>query len=661
MPSQQDIQQLVGLCRGRRFDEASALADRFTRKWPQHPIGWQALATCAQARGDLKEAIRGYRKALEIEPTNADSHNNLGLLLAEREAFDEAVKSYRRAIRLRPGFVYAHYNMGLALEALGRLEEAADCHRSALELQPDFAEASNHLGNVLRGLGHQAESEQCYRRVLELQPQYAEVHGNLGNLLAERGAFAEAETCMRRAVELRPDYAEGLANLGNLLRNLGRLTESERALRRALDLHPGDAGMQANLAATLLELGQGERAVDLHRQVLERQPRSIEAHENLGNALADMGQPDSAATAYRDALSLEPTHARAWYHLSLVKRFGRDDSELASIEQLLASEDLDPQDRIYLEYAAGKAWADIGDEPEQAFAHYSAGARLRRQSRGYDVAADEEWLHSIARAFPRDRLESSAGTGHSSARPVFIVGMPRSGTTLVEQMMASHPSVHGAGERPDLGGLIELLNRGKGIPYPGWVEGMAAEELERLGREYCHTVSDPVADANRVTDKMPGNFAHVGLLRLALPNARVIHVQRDPADTCVSCFTYLFSGRQEFTYDLRDLGRYYRAYHELMRHWREVVPGDFLMEVQYEALVEDPNTWIDRMLQHCGLEWDDACLQFHRAERTVRTASADQVRQPLYRSAIGRWKQYRAHLGPLFEALGPLAPDDCRR
>ncbi|MDZ7830073.1 MAG: sulfotransferase [Halofilum sp. (in: g-proteobacteria)] len=235
--------------------------------------------------------------------------------------------------------------------------------------------------------------------------------------------------------------------------------------------------------------------------------------------------------------------------------------------------------------------------------------------------------------------------------------MPRSGTTLVEQMLASHPRVHGAGERPDLRALIERADRDHDAPFPQWVAALAPGETASLGRAYCRMVVDPHG-ADRVTDKMPANFAYAGLIRLALPNARIIHVRRDPADTCVSCFTYLFSGRQGFTYDLRDLGRYYRAYDALMAHWRDVLPGDFLLEVPYEELVDEPARWIEWMLSHCGLEWDDACLQFHRSERAVRTASAEQVRQPVYRSAIGRWRTYREHLSPLFEALGPLAPPE---
>lgn len=660
-PSPQGVQDLVGLCRAQRFAEATPLAREFTRKWPRHAVGWHALAACMQAAGDVNEAVRAHRQALSIEPDNADGHNNLGLLLADNGMPEEAARSYRRAIRIRPRFLFAHYNLGLALEAAGRLEDAADSHRRAIEIDPRFAEARNHLGNVLQELGRPAEAEACYRRVLELQPDYAEVYSNLGNVLAERKFEAEAESCHRHAIQLRPDFAEAHANLGNLLRDMGRIAESEQALRHALELRPDDPGMQSNLAATLMQLGREAEALGLYRQVAESRPDSAEAREDLGNALADAGDLESAVQAYRDALSLNPGAARAYFHLSLVKRFERDDPDLAVIEQMLSREDLPPQERIYLEYAAGKAWADLGDEPARAFEHYRVGARHKRERLDYEVERDEAWFELLARTFTTELFQSLAGAGHRSEAPIFIVGMPRSGTSLVEQMLASHPKVHGAGERPDLRAMIEAVSQTRKRVFPEWMSDLSREECGQLGREYCRTVVEPFGDAERVTDKMPANFPCLGFIRAILPDARVIHVRRSPADTCLSCFTYLFAGWQAFTYDLEDLGRYYRAYDALMAHWREVLPDDFLLEVQYEELVDDPETWVARMLEHCGLEWDDACLRFHRSDRAVRTASAQQVRQPLYRRAIGRWEIYRDQLGPLFDALGPLAPREGQR
>jgi len=634
------------------------LAREFTRKWPKHAVGWHALAACAQATGDVDAAIRAHRKALAIEPENAEGHNNLGLLLAENGNPEEAVKSYRRAIRLRPGFALAHYNVGLAFEALERWQEAADSHGRALEIEPRFVEACNHLGNVLRMLDQPASAERCYRRVLELQPDYAEVYSNLGNVLAEQDDLRAAESFHRRAIELRPDFVEACANLGYVLRKIGRLTESERILRDALDRRAEDPGMLSNLALTLTELGRVDEAAELYRRVVELRPEDAEAFDNLGNVLADMGRVEEAAAQYRHALAIRPELARTWFHLSLVKRFERDDADRDAIESALARDDLSDHERTYLEYAAGKAWADLGEEPDRAFTHYANGARLKRASLDYEVERDEAMFAATARMFSAERLDSLAGIGHESSAPVFIVGMPRSGSTLVEQILSSHPRVHGAGERSDLNLLVEETGRRHERVFPEWVADLDADGFRQLGQEYCRTMVDPLEDAFRVTDKMLSNFLYAGLIRVMLPHARVIHVRRNPVDTCLSCFTYLFAGQHAVTYDLEELGRYYRAYDALMEHWRHVLPAEFLLEVQYEDLVDDAQTWIARMLDHCGLEWDDACLEFHSSKRAVRTASSQQVRQPLYRRAIGRWRAYGDHLQPLLESLGPLVPPD---
>jgi len=655
-PAPQAVNQLVGLCRAQQFSRAAPLARDFTRKWPGHPVGWNALAMCMQAMGKLDEAIRAYRKALEIEPDNADGHNNLGLLLVENGMPEEAIRSYRRAVRIRPGFGFAHYNLGLAFEALEQWSEAADCHRRALEIDPRFAEARNHLGNVLHRMGHMDEAAACYRQVLEQQPDYAEVYSNLGNVLVDQGDFAGAESCYRHAIELRGDYVEARANLGHLLRKTGRLVESESMLRQALELRPDDPGMLSNLALTLTDLGQVGQAADLYRRVIEQRPDDAEAYDNLGNALADLGNTEAAIEQYRRALRIRPGLAQTRFHLSLVKRFEREDPDRDAIEAELAREDLADRDRIYLEYAAGKAWADVGDQPDRAFMHYARGAQLKRASLDYDIEQDEAMFAETARVFTQERLAAFSGAGHGSGAPVFIVGMPRSGSTLVEQILSSHPRVHGAGERSDLNVLVESVGRRRRKVFPEWVPDLEPDDCRRLGEEYCRTMFSHVGDADRVTDKMLSNFVHAGLIRILLPNARIIHVRREPADTCLSCFTYLFAGRHAITYDLKELGRYYRAYDSLMAHWRSVLPANFLLEVQYEQLVADPEPCVARMLEHCGLEWDDACLAFHRSNRAVRTASSQQVRQPLYRRAVGRWEAYRDHLEPLFEALGPLAP-----
>jgi len=283
---------------------------------------------------------------------------------------------------------------------------------------------------------------------------------------------------------------------------------------------------------------------------------------------------------------------------------------------------------------------DVGDA-DQAFARLNAGNRRVRGSLVYDVEADVSCFKAIADAFTSDVMNLFAGAGDTSEHPVFVVGMPRSGTTLVEQILASHPDVHGAGEL----NLLSEVSGGALFPTLG-------RELPAWGRAYAERLAALAPGKRRVVDKMPSNFQFLGLIQLMLPNARIIHCRRDPIDTCLSCYSRKFADRQDFSYDLRDLGRYYRAYEDLMDHWRRLLPHDRLLEVRYEDLVNDLRTEAERLVAFCGLEWNEACLDFHRTDRPVQTASVNQVRQPIYRSSVSRWKQYARHLEPLLGALG---------
>jgi hypothetical protein len=324
------------------------------------------------------------------------------------------------------------------------------------------------------------------------------------------------------------------------------------------------------------------------------------------------------------------------------------------MEALLASPGgVSTETRIEVHFALGKAFADAG-QFEPSFRHLRLGNALKRVNIAYDEAGTLGIMKRLQDAFSGELLDRRHGFGDPSSTPVFVVGMPRSGTTLIEQILASHPKVFGAGERHEFH-RIAVARGGAGIAsaaLPEQLSLLADDGLRRLGAEYAAAIGALAPNASRVVDKMPGNFLHVGLIALALPNARIIHVSRDPVDTCVSCFATLFSGEQPYAYNLAELGRYYRAYDALMRHWRDVVPSGVMLEVRYEDIVDDLESQARAMIAHCGLEWDAACLEFHRTKRSVRTASKAQVRQPLYRSAVGRAKAYGPMLAPLLQALG---------
>jgi len=657
-PSQADVEALIGAYRAGRLDEAIAGARRFTQRWPGQAIGWNVLAASQQAAARPDEAVTAYERALELEPDNADAWNNLGLMLAQLGRAQEAAERHARALEVRPQFPKAQYNRGLALAQLGEHEAAEAAFRRVLEERPDFVEAYNELGNLHRAQGDLEAAESAYRRLLDKQPARADVRNNLGHALREQRRFDEAIATFRTALAQQPSSAPLYSGLGLALAEAGYPAEAEDAYQQALAIDPDDRGARLNYARALRDLCRLDEADAAYRAQLERDPDDLEALTGRANLLADRGQSAEAERLYGQALVIEPNNARLHFYRAMVRRFAAVDDELAALEACAREHDDGGEAGAFLRYALAKAYADIGCDPATVFAEYARGAQCRRAAIDYDIAADEAWLRAIAHALGAQQIAALRGDPANGAVPVFIVGMPRSGTTLVEQILASHPRVHAGGERGDVERIVAAQSHAAGCGFPDWVEGIDHATVAALGARYREAVVEPAQGVDRVTDKMPGNFKYLGVIAAMLPEARIVHLQRDAADTCLSCFCQLFAGRQAFTYDLTELGRYYRAYAELMRHWREVLPAGVMLEVRYEDLVGEPEATARAIVAHAGLEWDPQCLAFHERAGSVETASAEQVRQPLYRHAIGRWRPYREQLQPLFEALGPLAPAD---
>ncbi len=521
---------------------------------------------------------------------------------------------YREVLAADPGNFDSLRLLGLIAAQTGRNVEAADLIGRAVAVNASVAETHNHLGVVLQRLSRPQDAADAYERAVALNPALAEAHNNLGAARRELGRLNAAVEAYGRAIALKSDYAEAHNNLGVALRELGRTEEAARAFERAVAHHPGYA----------------------------------KALVNLGVAQQELGRDAAALQALDAALALDPSSAVAWHARSDLKRFSAGDPDIASMETLLASSSAD-EVRIPLAFALGKAWLDAGDV-DRAFDRLDTGNAWKRATFDYDTRDDVALFGRIAAAFPDDTSRASGGC--ASDLPVFVVGMPRSGTTLVEQILASHPDVRGGGELGVLEGVIVDALGADG--YPERASALSPADLEALGQRYVGCVEQLADGRKRVVDKMPSNFRYAGLIHRVLPNARIIHCRRDPADTAVSCYTKLFTGRQPFAYDLAELGRYYRARDRLMAHWRAVLPANRFLEVRYEDVVENLDAAARRLVAFCELDWDAACLDFHTTSRAVRTASAAQVRRPIYTASIGRWKAYTHRLKPL---LGALASD----
>jgi tetratricopeptide (TPR) repeat protein len=576
---------------------------------------------------------------------------------------------YRQVLAAEPSNAHAHYLHGAACQALGRLEDAAASLRTALRLRPGFAEVHNHLGVTLARQGRPVEAEAAFREAVRLRPIYAEARSNLGNALVALGRLPEARTCFDEALRLRPNYAEAHSNRANTLAEQGELEDAAAGYREALRLNPRYVPARLGLGTVLQRQGRLDEAVALFREALQLLP-SAEAHDRLGAALVACGDLSDAVAHYREALRLQPAYAPAYYSLSELVRQGQyalSVEEKDRIRNLLTAPALSANDRVLLHFALAYALEKEGAD-EEAFQHYQEGNELRRQylrqrGQGFEAERRRSFIDRIIATFSRDFF-ARAGVGSvapstsglDTELPIFVVGMPRSGTTLVEQILASHTEVFGAGEVLDVQQIaLELPTiLGTTEPYPECVRQLTRAIARDLAERYLHRLSALGGSARRVVDKLPENYLHLGLIALLFPRARIIQCRRDPRDVCLSCYVQDFKAVR-FACSLDDLAAYYRAYERLMAHWREALPLSVL-DVRYEELVADPEAQSRRLVAFCGLAWNEHCLAFHETRRAVQTASRVQVRQPVYTSSVGRWRRYAAQLRPLIEALGREDP-----
>jgi Flp pilus assembly protein TadD len=492
----------------------------------------------------------------------------------------------------------------------------------AIRWQPNNPGYRNFAGVCCYHLGRLPEAVGHYREALQLSPQSADVYSNLSLALVDSGLLDDAEAHCRQALQLRSDHPEAMLNLGKIL------------------------GLQ----------GRSSEAISLFEQTLQINPRMIDARRNLGHAYQEAGNFSAAIEQYEHLLREAPRDAHGYYGLAKLTRFSSADTGLRQrIEPLVDDPNLSESDRSYLHFALGKIYDDSG-EFDAAFGHFEAANRL--MGRKFDRAGHAELFTRIKNFFTRDFFEQFPHRGSPSELPVFIVGMPRSATTLVEQIVASHRQSFGGGELSDIDEIVYRLPSFLGLPtpYPECVSALSAESLGQLADRYLARRRLTSGDALRVTDKMPWNFANLGLIALLFPGARVIHCRRDPFDVCLSCYFTRFTSQMPYAWDLGDLGVYYREYQALMEHWRQHLPLR-MIDIDYEDLVENQEATSRLLVEFCGFPWDDRCLQFHNTSRTVRTASNWQVRQPIYRRSVGRWENYARHLGPLLEQLRGIVPE----
>lgn len=641
--------------------DAAALTAWAERWLALDPASRAAFSACAQAfKGDAQRLEAAARRHLAADDTDPFGWNSLGVACQAHKRHAEAEAAFARAAALAPDAAEPHNNRAVALKGLGRLDEALAEVERAIALQPDYPEAHNTRGNILSAMERIEEALAAYERAISLRPGFIEAHANALLALSD---LDRAEEGLGRLAALESEHGPLplLAKVrGILLVRLERYAEAEVALRRALAAFPEDAEVQGFLGAALHMLGHEGEAEELLIAAIPRLAKPVAVLNALGDLYAALGKKDEAAATLERAIALAPDAPGLYRNLAGVYRFRAGDPHLAHLESLYARfDELSVSDQVELLYALAEAYQDLG-EKERAFDLFLEAGRRRRAQLDYDLDKTLAMMTALAQVFTRERYLALQGKGYPSRLPVFILGMPRSGTTLMEQILAAHPRVFGAGELRLLG---ESLGYGlmidgvhlDGMPPEGSDPSKALpieEGLFALGERYVTALRRYSLTAWRITDKMPGNFVKLPLIALAMPGARIIHMRRHPLDTCLSCFTMRFTQGQEWSYDLTELGRYYSAYWQLMEHWRRVCPEAFI-EVEYERLVADTEGETRRVLEYVGLPWDERCLRFYEHERPVHTASLAQVRQPIYTTSQGRWRPLLPKLGPLIAALDP--------
>jgi tetratricopeptide (TPR) repeat protein len=633
---------------------------------------------------DPGRALREAEAILKLAP--ADPRARLIVGSARRRLGDPArAKAILAPLAAAfPRAAHTQYELGLVYEALGERKKALAALRNAVTLRRELAEAWRALGDLLFLDGDAAGAEAAFAehgrasiqnpalrpaadalfegrldQAQALLSSHLRGHGAdpvalrlLGEVLVRLELHGEAEVALAEALRLDPDDHGARFSYATAIfrqqKGAPALAEAEKLLR----LDPGDAAYLNLLAGCLALLGDFDRAIAAYADLLARYGRQPRIWLNHGHVLRTVGRREEAVNAYRRAVSLAPGLGDAYWSLANLKvaALSRDDE--AAIEDQLGRADLDPDDRLHLCYALGKALEDRGAYAV-AFQHYAAGAALRRRTLVYDAGESTAVVHRSTTVYTPAFFAARVGAGFPAPDPIFIVGLPRSGSTLVEQILASHSAVEGTMELPEIGLFAKsLAEAGRGT-YPGCVGGLGHADLRSLGELFLErTRIQRKLGRPFFIDKMPNNFWHIGLIRVILPSAKIIDARRHPMATCFSAFKQHFAQGQSFSYDLGDLGRYYRDYVALMAHFDTVLPGR-IHRVIYEDMVEDTQAEVRRLLDYCGLPFEDACLKFHQNDRAVRTVSSEQVRQPIFRQGLDQWRHFEPWLGPLKEALGP--------
>lgn len=660
--------------------------------------------TARDASGTLEQALAHTARLLERDPALAAEQAAeilkvienqpvaLRLLAAARAAQDDlpgAIDHLQKLLRTQPNWALAHFDLGIALSRSGRGQEAIAALRKAVTQKPDLPHAWRALGDLLMAAGEHTQADAAYAQHVRHSTSDPRLLAAATALVENR--IPEAEALLREHLKQTPTDVAAIRMFAEVAARLGRLEDAQHLLARCLELAPSFHAARQNYALVLHRSNQPERAlaeidqllaiepnnlghlnlkaavqcrigdyepaIAIYADLVARDPRHPSVWMSYGHALKTAGHTARAIDAYRRGVELQPSFGEIWWSLANLKTFRFSADDLAVMQRQLAHSDLGEDDRLHLEFAIGKALEDGGGY-ESSFAHYAQGNAIRHAQLNYRADETTARVEHIRQRYTSEFFAARAGCGHASADPIFIVGLPRAGSTLIEQILSSHSMVEGTMELPEVTSITRSLreqaNAASEMPYHDSLALLDANALHELGERYLeHTRIQRKTSAPLFIDKMPNNFMHIGLIHLMLPNAKIIDARRHPLACCFSGFKQHFARGQSFSYSLQDLGRYYRDYVALMTHFDQALPGR-VHRVIYEHMVDDTEGEVRRLLDHCGLPFEESCLRFFQNERPVRTASSEQVRRPIYREGVDHWRHYDRWLAPLEQALGPV-------
>lgn len=640
--------------RNGEFNAGLAAADAVLQGQAEDSDALYFRAVCLRYLGRIDQSLQTLAQLKAIKPGFGRAFQEEGHCYRAQANHAQAVTAYQRATRANPALLASWRQLVALAPTVGQqaLAQMAASQLSGLQQQPPTVLSVMDL----MADGKWVKAEQLCRQFLLKNPRHVEAMRLLAEIGVHLGALEEAEFLLASAGEFAPDNTGVQMAYVQVLRKRQKFIAARDAAVKLWRAQPDNPQLKSVYAIELMQTGDYAQAVALFDEVLEQLPAEPITLTSRGHALKTWGQSDAAVASYRQALSADPGHGEAWYALANLKTVTFTEDEIAVMTAQLASADLSPADTTYIHFALGKALEDAGQYP-LSFHHYSAGNSAKRRQSRYRAEQISEEFAAQQQVVTPGLMARLQGAGCPDPSPIFVVGLPRAGSTLLEQILASHSQVDGTLELPNILSLVHRLRRGEKLSgdnhYPDSIAQLQPEQLRAMGEEYIRDTQVHRQGAPFFIDKMPNNFRHVGLIKLILPNAKIIDARRHPMACCFSGFKQLFAEGQEFSYCLDDIGQYYADYVDLMNYWHQLLPGQILT-VQYESVVADLEQQVRRVLDYCQLPFEPHCLAFHKTERAVRTASSEQVRQPLYQSGVDQWRHYETLLAPLAEKVKPF-------